>query len=134
MRELISHPDKYSKLIDTQCRLAREIQALQKSRDDDARSLGRQYDPELLKRQSQEDVERIREVYSSKIGKSIREPDIPHWNFIRQELEPVPQTPEPSGLAYVQQLQAALARPLQPVTHRRRKPLDNSTAGRGRLW
>jgi hypothetical protein len=53
MRELLSDPQKYSKLIELQCRLAREIQALQKNRDDAARSLGPKYSPELLKRQNE---------------------------------------------------------------------------------
>jgi hypothetical protein len=106
MRELISNPEKYSKLIELQCRLARELQALQKNRDDAARSLGRQYAPELLKRQNEREVERIREVMSAKGGKGPRDPDIPHRNFICKELEPVPPTPQTFGLL---QLHAALA-------------------------
>ena len=96
MRELLSNPEKYSKLIELQCRLAREIQALQKDRDDATRSLGYKFKPELLKRRNEQEVESIRETYSSKIGKSIREPNIPHRNFIPKELEPVPPpAPEP---------------------------------------
>jgi hypothetical protein len=95
MRQLISEPEKYSKLIEIQCRLAREIQALQKNRDDAAKQFGCKYNPERLKRESEQDVEQIREVMSSKAGKSVREPDIPHRNFIRKELEPVPPTPQP---------------------------------------
>jgi hypothetical protein len=48
---------------------------------------------------------------SSENGKSSKEPDIPHRNFIPRELEPVPHIPEPLGLAALQQLQAALVRP-----------------------
>ena len=50
-RELLSDPEKYSKLIELQCRLAREIQALQKNRDDTAKALGSKFNPERLKRQ-----------------------------------------------------------------------------------
>jgi hypothetical protein len=109
IRQLISEPEKYSKLIEIQCRLAREIQALQKNRDDAAKSLGYKFNPERLKRQNEEDVELIRLSMSSKIGNSIREPDIPHRNFIPRELEPVPPTLEPLGLAALQTFKAALA-------------------------
>ena len=97
MRELIADPQKYSKLIDLQCRLAREIQALQKNRDDKANSLGRPVNPERLKRQDEHDVEHLREVYSSKPGKSPRERDIPHRNFIPRDLDPVAPTYRLSG-------------------------------------
>ncbi len=74
MRELLAAPEKYSKLIELQCRLAREIQALQKNRDDTANALGRAYNPERLKRQNEEEIEQIREVASSKIGTSPPRP------------------------------------------------------------
>jgi hypothetical protein len=46
-------------------RLAREIQALQKNRDDAAKSLGRTFNPEKLKRLNEQDLESVREVMSS---------------------------------------------------------------------
>ena len=85
MRELISEPEKYSKLIEIQCRLAREIQALQKDRNTAAKPLN----TERLRRENEHDVENIREVMSSKIGKGPRDPNIPHRNFIPRELDPL---------------------------------------------
>jgi hypothetical protein len=110
MRQLIDDPQKYSGLIELQCRLAREIQALQKNRDDAAKSLGRTFNPERLKRLNEEDVERIREAMSSDFGKSAREPNIPHRNFIPKELEPVRRDPEQPGLDALKQFQATLAK------------------------
>jgi hypothetical protein len=109
MRQLIADPQKYSSLIELQCRLAREIQALQKHRDDAAKSLGRTFNPEKLKRLNEQDVESVREVMSSKIGKSIREPNVPHRNFIPKELEPVEPDPEPLDLADLKRLRATFA-------------------------
>lgn len=95
MRELLADPQKYSKLIELQCRLAREIQALQKNRDEATRSVG--FNPERLKRETDHDVESIRETYSSKIGKGPRDPNTPHRNYIPKETEPfVPITKTPS--------------------------------------
>ncbi len=44
-----SHLDSYSKLIDILCRLNREIAVTQKQRDDSRRTLGREYDPALVR-------------------------------------------------------------------------------------
>ena len=41
--------DNYTKLIDLLCRLNREISTTQKQRDDSRRTLGREYDPVLVK-------------------------------------------------------------------------------------
>jgi len=52
-----AHLDNYSKLIDLLCRLNREIAATQKQRDDSRRTLGREYDPVLVK-----DVEQVNAI------------------------------------------------------------------------
>lgn len=105
MPELLAAPEKYAKLIELQCRLAREIQALQKNRDAASKSVG--HNPERLKRTDARELERIRESYSSKLGKTVNDPDIPHRNFIPKELEPVTSHTKPFGV--FQQLAAALA-------------------------
>lgn len=107
MRELVNAPEKYSKLIELQCRLAREIQALQKARDDAAISLGPRFKPERVKRQNEQEVERIRETMSATLGNSIREPDIPHRNFMPKELDPAPEIIKPlDPTAALQRFQA----------------------------
>ncbi|HWV99815.1 MAG TPA: hypothetical protein VNZ64_09005 [Candidatus Acidoferrum sp.] len=114
MRELIADPDKYSKLIELQCRLAREIQALQKNRDAAANALGRRYNPERLKRQNEEEVENIRQVMSSKIGNSIKDPDIPHRNFIPRELDPAPPVEKPMPPLDITKFHEGVRRRLAP--------------------
>jgi hypothetical protein len=87
MRELLSSPEKYSKLIELQCRLAREIQALQKNRDEASNSVS--CNSERLKREDERNVERTRKVCSSKLGAPPRDPVILHRNFIPKEIEPI---------------------------------------------
>jgi hypothetical protein len=114
-RELLSDPKKYSQLIELQCRLAREIQALQKNRDDVANALGRPYNPERLKRQNEEEIEQIREVMSSKTGKGPEDPDIPHRNFIPRELDPAPPVEKPMPPIDITKFHEAVLRRLAPA-------------------
>ena len=57
-----------------------------------------------------------------RIGDGITEPDIPHRNFIPRELEPVPPTVEPLGLAALQSFEAALAGHYSPSNPPANKP------------
>src|SRR5882672_322798 len=88
-----AHLDNYSRLVDLLCRLNREIAATQKLRDDSRRTLGREYDPVLVK-----DVEQVAAIdmerfYSdppaaSKLAKpSVRPalPPIPTATFMAQQ-------------------------------------------------
>lgn len=86
MRELLADPDKYSKLIALQCRLAREIQALQLNRDEVSTAVGGS--PERLKRENEREIEKIRKTHSSKYDKE-EDYHIPHHNFIPKQVEPV---------------------------------------------
>jgi hypothetical protein len=84
MREIASDPEKYSKLIEMQCRLAREIHALQKDRNLAATP----FNPERTKRKEAHDVDRIRGICSGEVGKSAKDPEVPHRNFIPRNLPP----------------------------------------------
>ena len=76
---LTTDPERYSKMVATLCRLASQIQNLQKYRDTCAKELGDNHNPELIKREEEEAFELTRNVYSAaKLGKSPREPNIPH--------------------------------------------------------
>ncbi len=88
-----AHLDNYSRLVDLLCRLNREIAATQKLRDDSRRTLGREYDPILVK-----DVEQVAAIdmerfYSdppaaSKLAKpSVRPalPPIPTATFMAKQ-------------------------------------------------
>jgi len=82
-RQLASDPEKHARAITILCRLARQIHHLQKYRDDSARELGSRYDPELLKRQAEKEVETTRNIYSAeKLGESINDFDTPHRNYV----------------------------------------------------
>jgi hypothetical protein len=120
MRELLADPEKYSKLIQLECRLARELQALQKDRDEVSKIVGG--NPERCKREQQKEVEAVRDTHSSaKLGGSSNEPDIPHRNFIPKQLEPVHRltySPRPlfQGLAALLNPQPQAAPAAKPST------------------
>jgi len=78
---LTSNPDRYSKMVATLCRLTGQIQNLQKYRDNCAKELGRDYNPERIKRQEEEGCEITRNVYSAARLTDHCEA-IPHRNFM----------------------------------------------------
>ena len=81
--QLTADPEKFSPAINVLCKLNRQLHRLQKYRDDSARELGHNYDPERLKRDVEHGLEITRDVYSAaKLGQSPREPNIPHRNFL----------------------------------------------------
>ncbi|HYG35786.1 MAG TPA: hypothetical protein VEC99_13430, partial [Clostridia bacterium] len=80
-QQLANEPEKFARPISVLCRLARQIHALQKYRDDSAKAAGQ--NPHLTQSQTEEEMEITRNVYSAaKLGKSAHEPDIPHRNYI----------------------------------------------------
>jgi hypothetical protein len=82
-QQLSSEPEKLSRTIGILCRLARQIHVLQKYRDQSAKELGDEHHPERLKRDTEQNLDEIRDVYSAeKVGQSINEPDISHRNFL----------------------------------------------------
>lgn len=88
LRELMNAPEKYSKLIDLQCRLGRELHTLQKNRDEVSKLVGG--NPERHKRETEKEVENMRESYSyTVLPKSAYDPGVQTRNFIPKELEPV---------------------------------------------
>src|SRR6266404_3710136 len=82
-QKLATEPDKVGGAIAILCRLARQLLNLQKYRDDIAKELGSDYNPECIKREEEKQIESTRRVYSAaKLGETIHEPDIPHRNHI----------------------------------------------------
>jgi hypothetical protein len=71
--------EKYEKLIDILCRLNREMAAAQKIRDDSRRTLGRDYDPVLVKDVDQVGAIQIERDYSAPVEPSpgLDKPAIP---------------------------------------------------------
>ena len=82
-QQLATDPQAYSRIAATLCRLASQIHALQKYRDDSAKELGYKHNPERIKREAETELELTRSVYSAaKLGESINDPDIPHHNYL----------------------------------------------------
>jgi hypothetical protein len=86
--QLTAEPEKFSPAINVLCKLNRQLHRLQKYRDDCAKELGSQENPERLKRDVEHGLEITRNVYSAaKLGQSPREPNIPHRNFIHKNAQ-----------------------------------------------
>ncbi|HWH70354.1 MAG TPA: hypothetical protein VNT26_13290 [Candidatus Sulfotelmatobacter sp.] len=81
-QQLATDPDKFARLVAMLCRLTGRIQNLQKYRDESAKELGLRHNPEHIKREAEEDIENVREVYSSQNGESAQDPRIPHRNYL----------------------------------------------------
>jgi hypothetical protein len=70
--------DNFSRLIDIQCRLNREIVATQKARDDSRRTLGKEYDPVLVKDVEQVGAIEMERSYSDPhSGSKLEKPAVP---------------------------------------------------------
>ena len=82
-QQLAAAPEKYGRMIATLCRLTGQIHALQKYRDESAKQLGRDHNPERLRRETEAELEAVRKTYSSFIPKNCPiDPEVPHRNFI----------------------------------------------------
>jgi hypothetical protein len=80
MQLLASEPEKFSRMVASLCRLSTHIQILQKERDHTSSVLGQ--NPHRMKHEETIDLENVRKVFSSKVGKGPRDPDIPHRNYM----------------------------------------------------
>jgi hypothetical protein len=81
--QLTSEPEKLARTIGILCRLARQIHILQKHRDQSAKELGPEHNNELCKRETDQTLDNLRDVYSAeKVGESAQEPDTSHRNFL----------------------------------------------------
>jgi len=81
--QLVADPKTYSRTVATLCRLSNQIHSLQKYRDDSAKALGYDQNPERIRRETEEAIEITRSVYSSpKIPEGPNDPDIPHHNYL----------------------------------------------------
>ena len=97
MKELLADPDKYSRLIELQCRLAREIQALQKYRDEASTLVGGH--PERLKREHEHAAEQTRKRLSAETDPYHGHLVLPD-SFTHKELEPLKLfTPQEKAVA-----------------------------------
>src|SRR6266705_2572928 len=80
VQKLSAEPEKYSKVVDMLCRLATQIQSLQKDRDEAVKRASHRHTLEFIKREDEEFMDQLRQTYTGKMGNSARDPDIPHRN------------------------------------------------------
>jgi len=105
-QQLAADPKKYSQVIDMLCRLSTHISSLQKDRDQAVKQAAIRGTSEHLKREDEKEVELIRSVYSSNLGKGPRDPDISHRNDLpRRDALPF-QEPPPKAPTFLEILKA----------------------------
>ena len=109
-----AHLDNYSKLIDLLCRLNREIATTQKQRDDSRRTLGREYNPVLVKDVEQVNAIEMERAYSDPDPQTeLKKPSVPPL------LPPVPTATFLADQAREERLDAELAREKQNLARLR---------------
>lgn len=79
---LVSDPKEYDRRLAMLGKVAVQLKVLQQYRDDCAKGVSYKHDPERIRQQTEEEIERIRECYSGKRSASIEIPNTPHRNFI----------------------------------------------------
>jgi hypothetical protein len=134
MQQLTSNPEKFARTLSNLCRITRHIHLLQKYRDDSARELGDDENPERIKRETEKRLESIRDVYSAeKLGEFANDPDISHRNFLTKDGYPadLPQEHVPaddSHLKFAQDLlDAVIAREANAQKLRQTSPSPEPT-------
>jgi len=92
-QELETDPDKLTPVVANLCRLSKEIHKLQKSRDGSAKALDRQNAPERVKRENEELLPSLMEVYGTKKLVSPARP--PQKQLSRAPIPPSKEQPKP---------------------------------------
>ena len=119
VQQLVANPDDYARVVGALCRVTGQIHSLQKYRDECARSLGWKHNPERVRRQSEQEIEEVRENYTSTPPQSAREDPIPHRNFMSNggmsecPVDP-PSQEKASKKPYLEMMQQAMAVAKQP--------------------
>src|SRR5438445_8248753 len=71
-QQLAANPKSYSQVVDMLCRLATQIQSLQKDRDEAVKKASYRHTSEFLKREDEKCMDELRQSYTGKMGKSVR--------------------------------------------------------------
>src|SRR2546422_2219851 len=126
VQKLTSEPEKYSKVVEMLCRLATQIQSLQKDRDEAVKRASHRHTLEFIKRDDEEFMDELRQTYTGKMGNSARDPDIPHRNELPKRDELPFREPDPKRPTFLEQMEYArktgrtiFGSPLKP------KPAEN---------
>ena len=85
---LATNPEEYHRRLADLARVNAEIQRVQKYRDDSAKAAGWKHDPERKRRETEKDLEQVRDTFSSTHNPDApaRNPSAPHRNFIPKDL------------------------------------------------
>jgi hypothetical protein len=85
---LASDPPEYHRRLADLARVNAELLRVQKYRDDCARGVGYKHDPERIRRETETDLERVRDAFSSthRPDRPAKDASIPHRNFIPKDL------------------------------------------------
>ena len=77
---LASDPKAYDLRVSMLNRISAQLKALQKYRDDCAKNVGYHHDPARIRRNTNGELEKLRQDFSSDVGHSPKDPQIPHRN------------------------------------------------------
>lgn len=84
---LASDPKEYERCVSMLNRISAQLKTLQRSRDDAAKALGPDHDPDRIRNETNSSLERVTEAYTSEIGESPKDPSIPHRNALPNPTE-----------------------------------------------
>lgn len=79
---LASDPKEYERRVSMLGRISTQLKTLQHSRDGAAKALGPGHDPDRIRAETNGSLARLTNSYTSKIGESAKDPDIPHRNLL----------------------------------------------------
>jgi hypothetical protein len=79
---LASNPQEYDRRISMLTRVTTQLKALQRYRDDCAKELGPRHNPERLRRDTEAELEQLRQSYSETPGNTVHDGGIPHKNYL----------------------------------------------------
>ena len=79
---LASDPKEYERRVSMLNRISAQLKTLQKSRDDAAKALGSYHNPDRIRCETNNSLERLTDAFTSVIGDSPKDPGIPHRNAL----------------------------------------------------
>ena len=117
---LAADPKEYERRVSMLNRISAQLKALQDSRDAVAKARGRDHDPDRIRNETNNSLERLTDSYTSKTGESPKDPDIPHRNRLPNPAELFNFTEralddhKDDSLKFMQVLSRCLSKPQSP--------------------
>jgi hypothetical protein len=79
---LASDPREYERRVSMLNRISAQLKALQESRDDSAKALGDDHDPDRIRCETNNSLKSLADTFTSTVGDSPKDPNIPHRNTL----------------------------------------------------